>query len=212
MRIEEIFYSIQGEGTRRGRPCTFVRLAGCPLRCVWCDTTYAFGRGTSMDVEEVVERVDVHPTRLVCVTGGEPLAQDEVHALMTRLCDAGCTVLLETSGALDARTVDPRVVRILDLKAPGSGEVERNFWPNFEDLRSHDEVKIVVADRADYEWARERVGTLALIERTAAVLLSPVHGELDPAVLAAWILEDGLGVTLQLQEHKLLWPGVERGV
>ncbi len=212
MRIEEIFYSIQGEGTRRGRPCTFVRLAGCPLRCTWCDTPYAFGAGTQRSVDAVLEEVRAHPTRLVCVTGGEPLAQESVHDLMTRLCDEGFEVVLETSGALDARPVDARVVRILDLKAPGSGEVERNHAATFDSLRPTDEIKIVVADRADYDWAKERIDTLRLAERAAAVLLSPVWGGLDPAELAAWMLEDGLPATLQLQEHKILWPGVERGV
>lgn len=212
MRIEEIFYSIQGEGTRRGRPCTFVRLAGCPLRCVWCDTAYAFGAGTERSVDAVLDEVRAHPTPLVCVTGGEPLAQESVHDLMTRLCDEGFEVLLETSGALDARGVDQRVVRILDLKAPGSGEVARNHAETFDTLRTTDEVKIVVADRADYEWTKERIVELRLADRVAAVLLSPVWGDLDPAELAAWMLGDGLPATLQLQEHKILWPGVERGV
>jgi 7-carboxy-7-deazaguanine synthase len=212
MRIEEIFYSIQGEGTRRGRPCTFVRLAGCPLRCTWCDTAYAFGAGTERSVDAVLDEVRGHPTPLVCVTGGEPLAQESVHDLMTRLCDEGFEVVLETSGALDARGVDRRVVRILDLKAPGSGEVARNHAETFDSLRPTDEVKIVVADRADYEWAKERIDTLRLADRVAAVLLSPVWADLDPAELAAWMLEDGLPATLQLQEHKILWPGVERGV
>jgi 7-carboxy-7-deazaguanine synthase len=212
MRIDEIFYSIQGEGTRRGRPCTFVRLTGCPLRCVWCDTAYAFHGGHSMSVAEVLGAVRAHPTSLVCVTGGEPLAQSAVHALMAALLDDGRTVLLETSGAVDARTVDPRVIRILDLKAPGSGESARNHWPTFDGLRPTDEVKIVVADRADYEWARTRIAELELTTQVAAVLLGPVWGVLDPALLARWILDDGLPVTLQLQEHKLLWPGVERGV
>lgn len=212
MRIDEIFYSIQGEGTRRGRPCTFVRLTGCPLRCVWCDTAYAFHGGSTMSVDEVLEQVRCHPTPLVCVTGGEPLAQVEVHRLMEALLADHRTVLLETSGAVDARDVDPRVVRILDLKAPGSGECARNHWPSFESLRAHDEVKVVVADRADYEWARERIETLDLPHRVAAVLLSPVWGSLEPALLARWMLEDGSPATLQLQEHKILWPGVERGV
>ena len=212
MRIDEIFYSIQGEGTRRGRPCSFVRLTGCPLRCVWCDTTYAFHGGHTMSVVEVIEAVRSHPTNLVCVTGGEPLAQGDVHALISALLDDGRTVLLETSGALDARDVDPRVIRILDLKAPGSGECDRNHLPTFAALRPHDEVKIVVADRGDYEWACERMAELDLVANAAVVLLSPVWGRLEPALLASWMLEDGLQATLQLQEHKILWPGVERGV
>jgi 7-carboxy-7-deazaguanine synthase len=212
MRITEIFYSIQGEGTRRGRPCAFVRLTGCNLRCVWCDTAYAFEGGTGMSFGEVVEQVERFPTRLACVTGGEPLLQQEVHALMAALLDRGWTVLLETGGGLDARSVDPRVVRILDLKAPGSGELARYDWRNLEVLRDHDELKIVIADRADYEWARAQIRDRALASRVAAVLLSPVHGVMDPAELAGWLLEDGLPATLQLQEHKILWPGVERGV
>lgn len=212
MRIEEIFCSIQGEGSRRGRPCTFVRLTGCPLRCRWCDTAYAFHGGEDIDLDEIVARVSAFAPRLVCVTGGEPLAQDEVHALMGRLLDHDFEVLLETSGALDARPVDPRVVRILDLKAPGSGEVERNHWPTFAELRSSDEIKFVLADRTDFDWARDQIRELNLADEAGCVLLSPVHGELDPAELAAWILEENLPVVLQMQEHKLIWPGVERGI
>jgi len=212
MQIDEIFYSIQGEGSRRGRPCAFVRLTGCHLRCRWCDTEYAFTGGRPMTVEQVCRAIATYPTRLACVTGGEPLLQRDVHVLLDELLTRGYTVLLETSGAVDASTVDARVVRILDLKAPGSGEVERNVWSNLEDLRGHDEVKIVIADRADYEWARAQVRRHTLAARCAAVLFSPVHGEQDPAELAGWMLEDGLEATLQLQEHKILWPGVERGV
>lgn len=212
MRVTEIFHSIQGEGTRRGRACAFVRLTGCNLRCVWCDTAYAFEGGAAMTVGQVVEALERFPTRLVCVTGGEPLLQAEVHPLMAALCDRGWTVLLETGGGLDARGVDPRVVRILDLKAPGSGELPRYDWRNLDELRPHDELKVVVADRRDYEWARAQIVERSLHARVAAVLLSPVHGSMDPAELAGWILQDGLPVTLQLQEHKLLWPGVERGV
>jgi 7-carboxy-7-deazaguanine synthase len=212
MRIAEIFFSIQGEGTHSGQPCAFVRLTGCPLRCVWCDSAFAFHGGEDLTIDEIVARVAAYPTRLVCVTGGEPLAQPQVHELMQRLLERDERVLLETSGALDARAVDPRVVRILDLKAPGSGECERNFWPNFAALRASDEVKFVLADRADYEWARTQIIELDLPRRANAVLLSPVHGQLDPTELARWMLEDGLRATLQLQLHKLLWPGVERGV
>lgn len=212
MRIEEIFHSIQGEGTRRGRPCTFVRLTGCPLRCVWCDTAYAFAGGEDMTLDAIVARVGAHPTKLVCVTGGEPLAQDAVHDLMRRLADDGYEVVLETSGALDATGVDPRVVRILDLKAPGSGESHRVHAPTFEALRPTDEIKFVLADRADYAWARDEIAARGLNGRVAAILMSPVWDTLPPADLAAWILEDGLEVVLQLQEHKILWPGVEKGV
>lgn len=163
-------------------------------------------------MEQVLDALRPHPTRLVCVTGGEPLLQDEVHPLMTRLLERGYTVLLETSGAVDASSVDERVVRILDLKAPGSGEVDRNVWSNLEQLRAHDEVKIVVADHDDYRWARDRIAEHRLTERCAEVLLSPVHGELDPTRLAEWMLADGIAATLQVQEHKRLWPGVEKGV
>jgi 7-carboxy-7-deazaguanine synthase len=212
MRISEIFYSIQGEGTRRGRPCAFVRLTGCPLRCRWCDTSYAFNGGEDMEVEEVLGQLQEYPTRLVCVTGGEPLAQHEVFDLMQVLLEREYTVLLETSGALDVSRVDPRVIRIMDLKAPGSGEEKRNLWTNLAELRTSDEVKIVLADRNDYLWARDVIQAQQLIPRAGAVLLSPVHGELSPAVLANWVLEDGLPVVLQMQEHKLLWPQTERGV
>jgi 7-carboxy-7-deazaguanine synthase len=212
MQIDEIFYSIQGEGSRRGRPCVFVRLTGCHLRCRWCDTPYAFTGGRPMTVAQVCGAIARYPTRLACVTGGEPLLQNEVHGLLGELLARGYTVLLETSGAVDASSVDARVIRILDLKAPGSGEVARNVGSNLDDLRAHDEVKIVIADRADYEWARAQVRRHRLAGRCAAVLFSPVHGEQDPAALAAWMLEDGVEATLQLQEHKILWPGVERGV
>ncbi len=213
LRINEIFFSVQGEGSRRGRPCHFVRLSGCPLRCRWCDTTYAFHQGEPWTSEAVLERLEeLSPTRLVCVTGGEPLAQAEVHDLMRGLCDAGFTVLLESSGALDARGVDPRVVRILDLKAPGSGEEGRNYWPNFEALRPSDEVKIVITDRRDYDWAVDRMRELQLQDRVHCVLFVPVWGELEGSQLAEWMLNDAVDATLQLQEHKLLWPDRDRGV
>ena len=212
MRIDEIFCSIQGEGSRRGRPCVFVRLTGCPLRCRWCDTSYAFHGGEDRTLDEIVECAGAFGPKLVCVTGGEPLAQPEVHHLMERFVEDGWEVLLETSGALDARNVDARVVRILDLKAPGSRESSRNHWPTFEALRASDEIKIVVADRADFEWVRDRIAEHRLADRVACVLLSPVHRELAPSDLAEWILQESLPVVLQLQEHKILWPGVERGV
>ncbi len=212
MQISEIFYSIQGEGSRRGRPCTFVRLSACPLRCRWCDTSYAFSGGETMSVAEILEQVKSYSTRMVCVTGGEPLAQHEVHGLMQDLADTGYTVLLETSGAFDLGGIDPRVVRIVDLKAPGSGEEARNLWSNLDLLRESDEIKFVLLDRRDYEWAREILERHELASKVHALLFSPVHGELDPALLAAWILEDGLPVTLQLQLHKLLWPQATRGV
>jgi 7-carboxy-7-deazaguanine synthase len=212
MRIDEIFRSIQGEGSRRGRPCAFVRLTGCPLRCRWCDTAYAFHGGEALEVDEVVSRVSALGPRLVCVTGGEPLSQPEVHPLMEQLLEAGHEVVLETSGAVDARSVDARVIRILDLKAPGSGESARNHWATFDELRSTDEIKFVIADRADFEWARDVLLERNLPDQVACVLFSPVHGELDAADLAGWILDENLPVVLQLQEHKILWPGVERGI
>ena len=212
MRIDEIFASIQGEGSRRGRPCSFVRLTGCPLRCRWCDTTYAFSGGREMTIPEIRTELAAFRPRLVCVTGGEPLAQDEVHHLMDALLEDGYEVLLETSGALDARTVAEPVIRILDLKAPGSGELERNHWPTFTALRPTDEIKFVIADRADFDWAARKIQELELEGQVHCILFSPVHGELDPANLASWILEDALPVVLQLQEHKLLWPGRTRGI
>jgi 7-carboxy-7-deazaguanine synthase len=212
MRIDEIFHSIQGEGSRRGRPCSFVRLTGCPLRCRWCDTAYAFSGGSELTITEILHQLAQHGSRLVCVTGGEPLAQVEVHDLMDALVEDGYEVLLETSGALDARGVVEPVIRILDLKTPGSGESERNHWPTFAALRPTDEIKFVIADRTDFDWATGQIHGLQLVGQVQCILFSPVHGELEPATLASWILEDSLPVVLQLQEHKLLWPGVERGV
>lgn len=204
LRISEIFFSLQGETSRAGLPTVFVRLTGCPLRCRWCDTAYAFTGGEMRSIAEIVAEVARHPTRTVCVTGGEPLAQKACLPLLTALCDAGCDVSLETSGALDIGAVDPRVSRIVDLKAPGSGEVARNLASNLDQLNAHDELKIVVADRADYEWARDMIRTHHLDQR-CPVLLSPVQGEIAPGDLADWILADGLPVRFQLQLHKLLW-------
>jgi 7-carboxy-7-deazaguanine synthase len=208
--VNEIFFSIQGEGTRAGRPCVFVRLTGCPLRCVWCDTAYAFHEGKRRELDEVVAEVEAFPCRLLTLTGGEPLSQVDAFPLVTRLADRGFEVLVETSGHVPIERLDPRAVAILDVKAPGSGESGRMHAPNLDRLRAQDEVKLVLADRADYEWAR----TLARDPRLhgATVLFSPVHGQLDPGQLGRWILEDGLPVRLQVQLHKQLWPGVERGV
>ena len=206
LRITEVFHSLQGEADTAGLPTVFVRLTGCPLRCHYCDTEYAFYGGQWWSIDAVLERVAPFGTRYVCVTGGEPLAQPNVHKLMARLCDRGFRVSLETSGALDARAVDARVVRVLDVKTPGSGEESRNFLPNFGGVRPEDLVKFVLTGRADYDWSRAFVAAHNLAARTQ-VLFSPSYGELDPTELAAWILADRLPVRLQLQLHKLLWGG-----
>lgn len=204
LRISEIFHSLQGESTRVGLPTVFVRLTGCPLRCVWCDTEYAFTGGQPMTLDAILAAVAEAGARSVCVTGGEPLAQKGCPVLLTALCDAGHDVSLETSGALDISGLDPRVARIMDLKAPGSGEAERNLWSNLAHLRPTDEVKIVVADREDYVWACAVIDRHQLAAR-CTVLLSPVQGRLAPAQLADWILADRLPVRFQLQLHKVLW-------
>jgi 7-carboxy-7-deazaguanine synthase len=211
LQVSELYRSIQGESTHAGRPCAFVRLTGCPLRCVWCDTTFAYHGGRPMTIEAILDRVAALGVGLVEVTGGEPLAQAECLDLLAALCDAGYEVLLETSGAIDVAPVDPRVVKILDVKCPGSGEVESNRWENLEALGPRDEIKFVLADRADYEWARETIRRLKL-ERRFALLLSPVHDRLDPADLAAWMLADAIEARLQIQLHKQIWPGKEREV
>jgi 7-carboxy-7-deazaguanine synthase len=211
LRVNEVFFSIQGEGTRAGLPCVFVRLTGCPLRCVWCDTAYAFHEGTKRDEDEVLAELRAHPCRLVQVTGGEPLSQPAAFPFITRLLDAGYEVLVETSGHVSLAELDPRAVAIMDVKTPGSGEVHRMDWDNLERLKPTDEVKFVIAHRADFEWSRDLVRQRLLTER-CPVLFSPVHGQLDPGTLGRWILEDGLAVRLQVQLHKYLWPGVERGV
>ena len=211
MIIHEIFHSIQGESTRAGLPCTFVRLTGCPLRCGWCDTPHAFHEGRAMTLEEVLAAVGRWPCRFVTVTGGEPLAQPDVHPLMTRLASDGYDVQLETSGALDISPVDRRVRVILDVKAPGSGMEERMDWENLDRLKAGDEMKIVLVDRADYDWA------VALLARRpprtdVPVLLSPVHGALDPKELAGWMTHDGVSARMQLQIHKYIWGPDCRGV
>ncbi len=205
LRITEIFHSLQGEARSVGRPTVFVRLTGCPLRCSWCDTTYSFSGGTVMTLDAVLAEVRRHRARHVCVTGGEPLAQPECLELLTRLCDEGYEVSLETSGALPVAGVDPRVSRVVDLKAPGSGESHRNLYENLALLTAHDQVKFVLASRQDYDWARFKLDEFQLAERVGDVLFSPVHGELAPRTLADWILADTLHVRLQVQLHKHLW-------
>ena len=212
LTVNEIFHSIQGESTHAGRPCVFVRLTACDLRCSWCDTPYAFTEGRKMSIDDVVAAVKQYRCPVVEITGGEPLLQKEVHPLMQRLLDDGLTVMLETGGHRSIADVPVGVVRILDVKCPASGEAQRNDWTNMERLAPADEVKFVVQDRADYEYAKEIVARYGLLERVAAVLLSPVHGVLDARQLAAWILEDGLGVRLQLQLHKYIWDPQTRGV
>ena len=203
LKITEIFRSLQGESDSAGWPTVFVRLTGCPLRCTWCDTAYAFHGGEWMDIDAIVARVGELGTRRVCVTGGEPLAQKRCPELLTRLCEAGHRVSLETSGALAVDSVDPRVVKVLDLKAPASGESGRNRWDNLEHLQPHDQIKFVVADRADFEWALQTVAERDLMRWD--VLFSPVWETLAPGELADWLLETGLEARVQLQMHKFFW-------
>jgi len=209
LRITEIFHSVQGEADAIGWRTVFIRLTGCPLRCVWCDTEYAFQGGQWRDIADIVDEVDKYRTRHVCVTGGEPLAQKRCLDLLARLCDAGFEVSLETSGALDVGGVDARVSRVMDLKAPGSGESARNLWSNLAALTAHDQIKFVLADRTDYDWAVAAVNEHALAGR-CEILFSPAWGKLAPRDLAQWILDDRLPVRMQLQLHKILW-GEERG-
>jgi 7-carboxy-7-deazaguanine synthase len=204
LKITEIFLSLQGEARDAGWPSVFVRLTGCPLRCVYCDTAYAFHGGDWWSIDRIVEEVLGHGVRHVCVTGGEPLAQKRCVDLLARLCDAGLVVSLETSGAIDISGVDPRVSRVLDVKTPGSGEVHRNRWDNLALLTPHDQVKFVVCSRADYEWSREVVQSRALHAR-CDVLFSPSKSEVTPTELADWIVADRLPVRFQMQLHKLLW-------
>lgn len=208
LRLTEIFFSLQGEASRAGLPTVFVRLTGCPLRCVWCDTTYSFTGGEASDIAAVLTEVGKYPARQVCVTGGEPLAQKDCLPLLTALCDAGYEVSLETSGALDIAPVDARVARIMDLKAPDSGESARNRWENLQHLNARDEIKIVIASRADYEWARAVIAERRL-DALCPVLLSPAQGLVEPVALAEWILADGLNVRFQMQLHKVLWGNIQ---
>ncbi len=204
LRLTEVFLSLQGETSRSGLPTVFVRLAGCPLRCRWCDTPYSFQGGETVTLNALLARVADYGVSTVCVTGGEPLAQKNCLSFLAALCDAGYSVSLETSGALDVSAVDPRVSRIVDIKPPASGEAGRNRWENLPHLNERDEIKFVLADRADYEWARAILRERRL-DDIAPVLFSPVQSELPPAELAHWILADRLPVRMQVQLHKLLW-------
>jgi len=211
LRVTEIFHSIQGESTYVGQPCVFIRLTGCPLRCTWCDTEYSFYGGTSHPIDEILTKVRAYDCQLVEVTGGEPLAQPAAVPLIARLCDAGYTVLIETSGAIDVQPVDRRATLILDVKCPESGMTDRMHWPNLGCLTPKDEAKFVLASRADYDWARGILAQHRLAER-CTVLFSPVFGSLDLRQLAEWILADRLPVRFQLQMHKYIWAPDMRGV
>lgn len=204
MRISEIFFSLQGETSRVGLPTVFVRLTGCPLRCNYCDTEYAFYGGEGMSISAILDQVSSYAPRYVTVTGGEPLAQKECLTLLKSLCDRGYSVSLETSGALDVSGIDGRVSKVLDIKTPGSGEAEKNHWGNLNHLTLHDELKFVLCDEADYQWAVAVMHERGL-DAICSILFSPVHGKLDPAMLATWVLRDRLPVRLQIQLHKLLW-------
>ena len=212
LTVNEIFHSIQGESTFAGEPCVFVRLTACDLRCRWCDTTYSFHEGRKMSIDEVMARVDAYGCPTVEITGGEPLLQDDVYPLMERLLAGGRTVMLETGGHRPITRVPAAVLKIVDVKCPASGEVAKNDWDNLDRLAPHDEVKFVIQDRADYEFARDVIARHDLAPRVAAVLLSPVHGILDPRTLSEWMLSDRLAARLQLQLHKFIWSPTTRGV
>ncbi len=204
LRVNEIFYSLQGESRTVGLPTVFIRLTGCPLRCHYCDTEYAFYEGESLSVEEILEKVSAYQTKYITVTGGEPLAQTECLPLLLQLCDKGYEVSLETSGAIDVSSVDKRVSKVMDLKTPDSGEADKNLWSNLDFLNKNDQIKFVICSRDDYDWAKTMMDIHGLAER-CELLFSPIHGELEPKDLADWILEDQLTVRFQLQLHKYLW-------
>ncbi len=212
LTVNEIFYSIQGESTYAGRPCVFVRLTACDLRCSWCDTPYAFVEGRKVSVDDLVKEVQRHDCPLVEITGGEPLLQEDVYPLMDCLLADGKTVLIETGGHLSVERIPAAVVKVMDIKCPGSGEADRADWKNLDRLRGQDQVKFVIRDRVDYEYARDVLRRHDLARRCAATLFSPVHGVLDPKQLAMWVLDDGLPVRVQLQLHKYIWGSEARGV
>lgn len=213
LRVTEIFHSIQGESTHAGRPCTFVRLTGCPMRCVWCDSEYTFTGGDHVSIDDILAKVRATECSLVEVTGGEPLAQPEAFTLINRLCDEGYEVLLETGGYVSTEKVDSRAKIILDVKCPGSGEEARNHWPNLDLLRAHkDEVKFVIANRDDWDFARDIIKRFELEKRALAILISPVWNNLDLPEVASWITSSRLDVRMQLQMHKYIWGPEARGV
>ncbi len=205
LRITEIFYSLQGEGKFSGLPTVFVRLTGCPLRCSYCDTAYAFQGGSVLMLDQIMEQVKHFPAHYVCVTGGEPLAQRACHTLLSALCDAGYSVSLETSGALDISEVDERVCVVMDLKTPSSQEISKNRYENISLLKQKDQIKFVIANRDDYEWSKQQLIKFQLADVAGEVLFSPSFGEIDLQVLSSWILEDALKVRFQLQMHKIIW-------
>lgn len=210
LKIYEIFYSLQGESTRIGLPTVFIRLTGCPMRCTYCDTEYAFSGGQNMEIADILEQVGEYGTRYITVTGGEPLAQKECLGLLAALCDAGYSVSLETGGAMDVAAVDPRVSIIMDIKTPGSNETTNMRWDNLAHISTKDEIKFVLCSREDYDWAKQVIGEKQLLEK-CTILFSPSYNQVTPSDLAAWVLEDQLAVRMQLQMHKILWgekPGV----
>ncbi len=211
LKVNEIFYSIQGESLYAGFPCAFVRLAGCNLRCSYCDTAYAYSDSTEMSIEEIIDRIESFACRLVEITGGEPLLQKDTPALTAAMLDRGHTVLMETNGSRDISPVDERCIRIVDMKCPGSNQSEKNDYGNLKQLTERDQIKFVISDRADYDFAIRLIQTEGIDALHQTILFSPVHGRLAPALLADWILEDRLHVRLHLQLHKLLWPGKDRG-
>jgi 7-carboxy-7-deazaguanine synthase len=212
LTVNEIFYSIQGESSQAGRPCVFVRLTGCDLRCSWCDTPYSFYEGQKRTVEEVLDEVNRYQCSLVEITGGEPLLQEDVYPLMNQLLERGHQVMLETGGHRSIARVPSEVMRIVDVKCPASGEIDRNLWSNLDALTARDEIKFVIQDRTDYEYALDVIRQHRLAGRAAAILFSPVHGVLKPQVLSEWMLADHVPARLQLQIHKYLWPPGTRGV